>query len=73
VGGPDSIFQISNIALHSHHGLEVLVVLFSASEVAGRRRRAKKNSCEKLIIKDCHFRVMVFLQRELHKTSETNC
>ena len=33
VGGPDSIFQISNIALHSHHGLEVLVVLFSASEL----------------------------------------
>ena len=33
--------------------------------------RAKKNSCETLIIKDCHFRVMIFSQRELQKTSET--
>jgi hypothetical protein len=55
--------NISNIALHSHHGLEVLVVLFLASEVAEARRRAKKNSCETLIIKDCHFRVMIFSER----------
>ena len=67
VGGPDSIFQISNIALHSHHGLEVLVVLFFRERGGERRRRAKKNSCETLIIKDCHFRVMIFSQRELQE------